>query len=153
MTEPYDSTADTLAHITRVRLYLLDAAVNLNQRGVRHDASKLVSPEKEAFDLLTPRLKGLAYGSDEYRACLRELKPALDHHYAENSHHPEHYGELGVAGMSLFDALEMLLDWKAASERHDSGDIRQSLEINHKRFHLSDQLTMMLGHTITEMGW
>lgn len=43
-------------------------------------------------------------GCDEYRACLREMKPALEHHYASNSHHPEHYSN-GIQGMSLFDLL------------------------------------------------
>jgi hypothetical protein len=44
------------------------------------------------------------------------MKPAIQHHYKANSHHPEFYDN-GVEGMSLFDVLEMLLDWKAATER------------------------------------
>lgn len=87
----YDSTADTQAHINRVRALIAQIQVNLEERAEQHDASKLQSPEKEAFDILTPRLKGLTYGSDEYRACLREMKPALSHHYQSNSHHPEHF--------------------------------------------------------------
>jgi len=90
-TEPYDSKPDTLKHIQTVQAFLLAFRLDLVTRAKNHDASKLESPEKEAYDILTPRLAGLTYGSDEYRASLREMKPAIQHHYAANSHHPEHY--------------------------------------------------------------
>jgi hypothetical protein len=105
----YDSRADTLAHIERVQDLLHEAADNLARRAIEHDASKLQEPEKSTFDACTLKLKAMAYGSDEYKTALAELKPALDHHYAANSHHPEHYAN-GVDGMSLFDVLEMLLE-------------------------------------------
>lgn len=152
MSESYNSRPETQAHIDRVRSLLQRAINNLSDRGWRHDASKLESPEVEAFDVLTPRLKDLTYGSDEYRACLKEMKPALAHHYAANSHHPEHYVD-GVNGMSLFDVIEMLLDWKAASERHEDGDIWKSIEHNIGRFGLSDQMAAILRNTGKEMGW
>lgn len=87
----YDSRTDTIDHINAVRNFMRIVIDNLQKRAQHHDKSKLESPEKEAFDVLTPRLKGLTYGSDEYRACLKEMKPAIEHHYANNSHHPEHY--------------------------------------------------------------
>lgn len=149
----YDSRADTLAHISRVAELLGDCAARFDERGVVHDQSKLVEPEKSTFDACTIKLKAIPYGSDEYKAALAELKPALDHHYAANSHHPEHYAN-GVDGMSLFDVVEMLMDWKAATERmKDGGDIRRSLEINRDRFKLSPQLESILSNTIREMGW
>src|SRR3981081_1185912 len=89
--EPYDSTLDTQAHISRVGMALNEVLKNLENRALVHDASKLEPPEKEAFDVATPKLKDLKYGSDEYRAALREIKPALEHHYSANDHHPEHY--------------------------------------------------------------
>jgi hypothetical protein len=148
----YDSTQDTKNHIYRVRELLHEGAGNLFQRALAHDKSKLESPEKDAFDVLTPRLKDLTYGSDEYRACLREMKPALDHHYAANSHHPEYF-RLGISGMSLFDVVEMLMDWKAAGERHGDGDIWKSLEINKERFNIDNQTYSILINTAREMGW
>jgi hypothetical protein len=149
----YDSRADTLAHVKRVGHLLADVRDNLAVRAIRHDASKLREPEKSTFDACTLKLKAMAYGSDEYKAALAELKPALDHHYAANSHHPEHYAN-GVDGMSLFDVVEMLMDWKAATERmKGGGDIRRSLEINRDRFKLSPQLESILTNTIREMGW
>ena len=148
----YDSRPDTEAHIKRVRVLLREARENLASRQLRHDASKLLPPEKDGFDEYTPKLRDLTYGSDEYKAALAGLKTALDHHYAHNSHHPEHYSN-GVNGMSLFDVLEMLLDWKAATERHADGDIVKSLAINKDRFKIDDQLQAILTNTVKEMGW
>lgn len=151
-TEPYDSTADTLEHIENVATFLGKFAGELAKRAIEHDASKLVSPEKEAYDVLTPRLKGLTYGSEEYRDSLRKMKPAIQHHYANNSHHPEHY-ENGVAGFDLLDLVEMLCDWKAASLRHADGDILASIEHNVGRFNLDPQLASILKNTVLRMGW
>lgn len=148
----YDSTQDTLDHINRVRELIEQARFNLGNRAEIHDASKLQSPEKEAFDVATPKLKTLTYGSEAYRASLAELGIALKHHYAHNSHHPEHYDD-GIRGMSLFDVLEMLLDWKAATERHDNGDIIRSIEQNQGRFGYSDDLRLIFLKTAQEMGW
>lgn len=149
---PYDSTADTMEHTARVRWYLFRLRANLERRAAVHDASKLAEPEKSVFDAVTPRLKELTYGSDEYRACLAEMGPALAHHYAANSHHPEHY-ENGIDGMSLLDLMEMLADWKASSERHADGSIEASLEINRRRFGMSDQLAGIFRNTLKEMEW
>lgn len=142
----YDSTADTLKHIKRVNELLLNAASELMLRAKLHDLSKLGDPEKALFDKMTPKLAAVEYDSEEYKQFLAELKPALDHHYAANSHHPEHYSN-GIDGMNLFDLLEMLLDWKAASERHETGSMKKSLEINKDRFGISPQLHKVLENT------
>jgi hypothetical protein len=149
----YDSTIDTKEHIARVAGNLNLISFNLSHRSIVHDASKLKTPEKEAFDILTPRLKNLQYGSEEYRASLRELKPALEHHYQYNSHHPEHWPN-GVADMSLMDILEMLADWKAAGERHvPPNSLENSIAHNAERFHLSPELTKILFSTARELNW
>lgn len=148
----YDSTNDTMDHIGKVRTKLFAISNDLSQRAVHHDLSKLKSPEKEIFDAVTPKLKGLTYGSDEYKAALVEMGEALTHHYANNSHHPEHYPE-GIDGMTLMDVMEMFCDWKAASERHADGDFAKSLEINRKRFAISDQLASVFENTAKAMGW
>ena len=49
--------------------------------------------------------------------------------------------------------IEMLIDWKAASERHAEGDIYKSIEINAKRFALGQQTVDILVNTAKEMGW
>lgn len=147
-----DSTQDTLDHIRKVQSRIEEIRGYLLGRAQLHDASKLVQPEKAGYDRLTTRLAEVVYGTDEYRAALAEAKDTIAHHYAVNSHHPEHYPN-GVAGMSLLDVIEMLCDWKAASERTKQGSIQASLTYNKERFGISDQLAGVLENTVRELGW
>ena len=148
----YDSKADTLLHIKRVNQLMTEGACELIRRANIHDNSKLESPEKKLFVEFTPKLKNCTYGSEEYQGYLKELKVALDHHYANNSHHPEHY-ENGVDGMDLFDLIEMFFDWKAAGERHADGNIYKSIDINTVRFKLSEQTASILKNTAKKLGY
>lgn len=143
----YDSTADTLLHIKRVNELLILCTKELLDRARVHDSSKLKSPEKEGFDEFTPKLKSTTFGSDEYYENLKGLKAALDHHYKNNSHHPQFY-KRGVDGMNLFDVIEMFVDWWAASERHEDGDIMKSIDINKERFQMSEQLCNIFKNTV-----
>lgn len=148
----YDSRIDTLQHIGRVQKYIADVIFQLAGRSTLHDKSKLEEPEKSVFDRETPSLKTLTYGSDEYQAALNRLGTALAHHYAKNDHHPEHYDQ-GIDGMSAIAIIEMLCDWKAASERHNDGSMTKSIEHNVKRFNIEPQLASILWNTAREMGW
>lgn len=136
----------TFRHIERVRNLLNKSIKVLMNRGENHDQSKLESPEVELFTEYTPKLKELTYNSPEYREMLVKLKPALDHHYANNRHHPEHFKN-GVDDMNLFDLLEMICDWKASSERQHDGNIRKSIESNATRYGISPQLIKILENT------
>ena len=142
-----DSKQDTMKHKRWVGKLMGELIGELEYRAVHHDDSKLEEPEKSLFDEYSPKLSKCTYGSDEYKKFLKGLKPALDHHYAENPHHPEHY-EDGVDGMDLVDLLEMICDWLASSKRHDDGNVYESIKINKKRFNLSDQLCNILKNTI-----
>jgi hypothetical protein len=148
----YDSREDTEKHINRVRELINICRARLEIRAAEHDLSKLQNPEKETFDVATPKLKASTYGSDEYKKMLADIKPALDHHYAANQHHPEHYSE-GIKAMSLLDILEMLCDWKAAGERHANGSIQNSLKVNAVRFAIGTELRLILENTVRELGW
>ena len=143
----YNSYVDTMKHRIDVHSYMLKLTKIIDKRSREHDATKLDPIEKEIFDKVTPKLKTLTYGSDEYNEQLKEMDKALKHHYKNNSHHPEHY-EDGISGMDLIDLVEMICDWKAASERHDDGDIMKSIEINQKRFGYSDELKSILRNTV-----
>lgn len=141
-----DSSIETKKHIERVERLLDDISYRLLAQGSYHDASKLDSPEKEGFDVMTPKLQGSTYGSPEYKEFLKELQPILDHHYKHNRHHPEHHSD-GIAGMNLIDLIECFADWKAASERHADGSIMRSIDINAKRFNIDPQLVSILKNT------
>lgn len=102
-----DSRISTYEHIQLVQTIMSRAIQDLQQRQLVHDQSKLASPEIEVFDEFTPKLASTVYGSDEYKKYLSEMKKALDHHYAENDHHPEHHTP---PGSPEIDNLKKLRD-------------------------------------------
>lgn len=184
-TSEYDSREDTLKHIEFVRKYLDEASCNLTIRAVNHDQSSLSEPEKSFYDKYRPLLSSLEYNSPEYLAALAEFRPAIQHHYEHNSHHPEHHdywlclgacgkkfkpSEVdrfcpdcgcslhhetpGIDGMSLFDVLEMLVDWKAAIDRKGTDEpVLGNFEATCKRFSISPQLAAIIRNTVKEFGW
>jgi Family of unknown function (DUF5662) len=142
----YDSRADSLAHIHRVRDHIDIFVAEMLARGRVHDASKLDEPEKSTFDQVIPLLEGVAYGSPDYEAIVERARPALEHHYRRNSHHPEHYGPAGVAGMDLFDLVEMVCDWMAAAERNPDDGV--NLGYNVRLFGIEPQLASVIANTL-----
>jgi len=151
--QPYDSTDDTLKHIHRVQEILLTFQAEIIKRSIHHDSTKLIPPEKPIFDEYTPRLKSSTYGTKQYTKMLKDIKPALDHHYACHRHHPENHPR-GVADMTLIDLVELLADWKAAGERHDNGSLAHSITVNRKRFNM-DKVSVadILENTRNAFGW
>lgn len=141
--EQTETDKQHIKHIDRVKELIENAILELKYRAVNHDSDKLVSPNRECYHNVSKKLKGLTYRSQEYFDCIKELKPALDNHYKIHRHHPEHFEDM-VDGMNLIDLLEMFLDWKAASERHQDGNILNSIKINKDRFKISDQLAKIL---------
>lgn len=99
-----DSGIDTREHIQNVWAMVGEFISLLQSQTADHDGSKFLSPEREILDDVKERLDKLVYGSDEYRACLADMKPMLDHHYAANRHHPEHFAN-GVNDMDLIDLV------------------------------------------------
>lgn len=148
----YDSEKDTREHMRNVEHFMKEVFFNIMERMKNHDASKLQEPEKSMYDEFTPKLRDMTYGSEEYKKCLQDMGAALQHHYQNNSHHPEHYPD-GINGMSLLDLIEMFCDWQAASLRHADGNFTKSLEINAKRFGITDQLHKIFVNTAKELRW
>jgi hypothetical protein len=144
--QKFSSVPETRKHIDQVGFFINKIILQLISRGYLHDRSKLEDPEVTHFDSYTPMLASSTYGSDEYKQLLKELEPALKHHYSENRHHPEHF-ENGIRGMNLVDLVEMFCDWYAATKRHNDGDIIRSIDINQKRFGYSDDLKAILENT------
>lgn len=82
---------ETYQHIDTIIKLLVQMQIEISKRILTHDRSKLANPEVSTFTEFTPKLKNSTYGSDEYKSFLAEMKPALDHHYANNRHHPEFF--------------------------------------------------------------
>jgi hypothetical protein len=144
---------ETKEHVATVEAWMGRAIQTLATRSIMHDQSKFQEPERSGFQAMTAdaRLKELTYGSDEYRAVLREHKPTIQHHYDHNDHHPEH-STAGVYGMSLLALIEMLCDWKASTSRMRDGDLLRSIDINSDRFGYDDNMKAILIITARELG-
>ena len=138
---------DTLEHKQMVMHFMNMLIKELMDRAEHHDDSKLEQDELPLFDEYTPKLKVTEYDSEEYKGFLEGLKPALEHHYANNRHHPEHFPD-GIKNMNLVDLVEMICDWKAATYRQRNGNILKSIDINRERFGYSKELQGILDNTI-----
>ena len=144
---------DHTTHKCWVFIYLLGFSLKLLWRGVMHDISKYQWCEAKHFARVTRLLKSTKFGSEEYKAQLRSIRPAIDHHYAHNRHHPEYFlcytatnqPEGGpLSKMNLVDIVEMLCDWKAAVKRNPGGSLRDSIEQGQQRFDYTYELKHIL---------
>lgn len=145
--QKYSTMVKTFEHKQMVWKFVGILVKKMLDRAISHDNSKLESAEVDLFAEYTEKLAGCTYDSPEYKEFLKQLKPALDHHYASNAHHPEHHLN-GIKDMTLVDLVEMLCDWKASSMRHNDGNILTSIEKNQDRFGYSNELAQIFKNTI-----
>jgi hypothetical protein len=143
----------TQAHINRVAELIGEVNSELTYRAIYHDQSKFdpieAGPLQEMQDLID-REGQAPFGTDEYRRRTALLGPMLEHHYAKNSHHPEHWSN-GIASMSILDVVEMLCDWKAASER--GGDSAINLTYLAQKYSIEPMLLSIMQSTCRHKGW
>lgn len=169
-----DKGAETQEHIDQVRIRMTRAVIDLQERRHHHDASKLEDPELSGFYEMNAISKrsDVVYGSEEYKALMRSQKPVIEHHYAHNDHHPEHWrfhksvsrmevedslddreSGLLVSCMSLPALIEMLCDWDAAAMRYKDGSFGKSFKGNCDRFGIGPQLAAILTNTAVSYGF
>ena len=138
----------TLHHKLLVFWHILVFSIRLIWRGIKHDNSKIFTSEIYWYGKYLPLFKGVKYGTPEYDALLKNFQHSINHHYQLNPHHPEHNPE-GYLGMSLLDIVEMYHDWFAASKKSvGTRDFNKSLDINGKRFGMSDDLIRVFKNSI-----
>lgn len=126
----------TLCHKWYVFKYLSKIAIELVLRGLKHDLSKFGPHEFFHFSTGVVKLGGLEFGSPEYKVECDKIRPALDHHYQWNSHHPQHYKNK-YRDMSAIDKIEMCADWAASVLRTKNGNFTKSIAINQKKFSIN----------------
>jgi hypothetical protein len=144
--EELQTNAATQAHINLVQKLMRLVVTELLKRAEDHDKSKFSPEELKVFTEYTSKLRHTTYGSEEYKECLKEMKPALEHHYLSNRHHPE-FHENGIDGMNLVDLIEMFVDWLASTKCHEDGNILRSINVNTERFKMGPQLVNILKNT------
>lgn len=144
-----DCVRETREHVLQVQNNLSLFVVELLERIKHHDDSKFSPEELDTFTKVTPRLRSLTYGSEDYKNSLTQMGEALKHHYAHNRHHPEYFPG-GYRDMNLLDLVEMICDWYAACKRHADGDINKSIAHNYDRFKLSGDVATILQNTVRD---
>lgn len=139
--------SETLKHINEVRANLWHIIRHLDKRAQEHDASKFEEPERSIYASALPDLIKTVYGSPEYQELLQRSRPAIEHHYSKNRHHPEHHTD-GIEGMDLVDLMEMVADWVAATKRNKNGNVHRSIDINTPKYKMTPQLARILTNTV-----
>ncbi len=139
---------ETYKHVKLVAANINLFVRALIDRAENHDNSKFEEPELSGF-AAGAALGEIEYGSEAYKKTLEALKPTILHHYSKNRHHSEHWPN-GIADMNLVDLIEMLADWKSATERNLNGNIRKSIEVNAEKYGISPQLKRILENTVKD---
>lgn len=146
----YDSSKDTLIHKKNIDMVFRVLLDELAKRNETHDDSKLVPPEKPAYDKYIPMLQKTEYGSLEYYEVKKEMaKECLNHHFEANRHHPEHWPDGDISHMTLVDLVEMFADHLAAS-MVSSSSYEKGETINKDRYGYSDQIYQIFMNTYNE---
>lgn len=143
-----DSRPSTYEHVADVQALLLGISAELARRAMVHDASKLQSTERAAWDVMRPAVDAAEHDSPEYHALLAEMQPTLDHHFARNSHHPEHHAA-GILGMDMLDLIEMVCDWIAASRRDGKALVPYIRGGASRRFEIPEALAELMVRSVS----
>lgn len=137
---------ETRRHIHQVQQLMYRLNRELLNRCEKHDQSKLVDPEKTGFEQMDAE-PYYPYGSPEYFDKLERYRPILEHHYKNNSHHPEHYAGF-IGEMDLLDIMEMLCDWASRREGLSIDETITLVEQQSERFNLPSILSSILLNTL-----
>lgn len=138
--------SDIVNHKNKVNKRLTFLADQLLGRAKKHDNSKLEKPELGWLVAMDKEPK-YPYGSDEYFEKMKRWRQFFDHHYQVNSHHPNHFVN-GVAGMTLTDLCEYLVDIIAYEDNLSVDEALAVIEDQKQRFGLDEQLTQILKNTL-----
>lgn len=120
----------TILHQRLVQEQMLKISQEIQRRATNHDNSKLsLVDEFEGLCEINYIAREQGFGSPAYQASLKS--EMIRHHWANNDHHPEHFG--AVDRMGLFQIIEMVCDWKAVSIQKNL-DFSKMLEEQQARF-------------------
>jgi hypothetical protein len=113
------------------------------KQSLLHDMSKFSKIETDSLCQHLEELINTQYGSKRYKEILEQEKDAIMHHYKHNIHHPEYHNN-DYTKMSLYDIIEMYVDFKSSVKKNINGNIDKSFEINKIKFQLSDEIIRLM---------
>ncbi len=147
-----EALTDILLHISKVQENLSQIRAILEARGIAHDRTKFLAIEFDAFVEARSKFKEANYGSLEYQEYIDMIRPSIDHHHANNRHHTAFYKN-GFSDMNLFDILEMLADWEAASRRNPGLSFADSLPKAFERYSIPSNVQKHIVATLKYLKW
>lgn len=152
MSEPSEETktlVTMLRHVGIVRRNIKRISEGLERRAEVHDISKLSLEEFSGFVEVNQIARKYPFGSKEYKESLKD-NDVINLHFSRNSHHPEFYPN-GISDMSLLDIIEMVCDWKAASETYGRTSFFDALVIQAERFKLDEKQMWLIALIAKEL--
>jgi hypothetical protein len=138
-----------LAHKEAIATYMAKFCAELSYRAAVHDNSKF---DPQEFDVYAQHIQDFnkhPFGSPEDNALRDKIISASLLHRKHNRHHPEFFRD-GLDGMNLIDLLEMIIDWKAATERCPHDSLQKSMPLLKEKYNISDQLYNILTNTLVD---
>jgi hypothetical protein len=139
-------------HRDFVRFALLHVVHDIERRSLTHDASKMLDDEFAGFARINAIARVNKFGSEEYKASMKQERATIDLHFSRNSHHPErprligeaaeeqrglpddatsYWAAHGAARMTFLDVIEMVCDWWGARKGYgDTRSWQESVELN-----------------------
>jgi len=140
-----------LQHKESIAKYMAKFAAELSYRSAIHDVSKFKKEELEVYAEFIDEMNKHPFNSPEEKELREKYQTASIVHKKLNRHHPEHF-ENGMEGMNLIDLIEMLCDWRSASERSAGDSIRKGLPIMKDKYNISPQLLKILENTLKDFN-
>lgn len=136
-------------HIRRVNRWLVHFSKAIFDRGQKHDASKLQSPEIEGWTQMDTEER-YPYGSPEYEEKKARYKWLFHEHYSKNRHHPEYFEihQNKSLEMDLLDYIELLCDWLGYRDSINYTDASELIAQQCKRYGFSQEIYDLLLNTM-----
>jgi hypothetical protein len=146
---------DLAQHKGWVNKYIVKVVHLLRERADGHDDDKYKDPLKRIYSKNFDALCKTTFRSPEYNKIVgsEEFQEAFKIHTKNNRHHPQHF-ENGVEDMNLIDIIEMLCDWKAASDRTGrKQSVKEGMELNYEKYHIDGIARKWIENTLEDLGW
>jgi hypothetical protein len=138
-------------HKESIAIWLAKFCAELAYRNATHDNSKYSEEEFGIQAACVDDFEKYEFNSPEELKLREKLLPGTTIHRKRNRHHPEHF-ENGIDGMNLIDLLEMIGDWKSASERVKGDSLRKSVPILKEKYNISPQLLKIIENTLKDFN-
>lgn len=136
-----------LDHKKKVKDRMLFLAKEIIKRAEEHDDSKLKPPEINWLIEMDKEPK-VEYGTPEYFEKIKKWDKFFKHHYKNNNHHPAHYNEQGVYGMTIVDLVEMMCDVISYIKELHVYQASKIIKEQKERFDMDEGIAQILINTL-----